>query len=101
MSLNRVPLKNPQPKARFQESGDNVSKHRDLVDTGEFQRAVDFGILQYVAACTREIRDGNSAMAVGFKIAGAMEVLNTIRMLSENIPQPQIVQSPTNLNHES
>lgn len=100
MSPNRVPLKNPQPKIRFQASGDNVSKHRDLMDSPEYQRAIDFGLLQYVAAVSQGITDGNTAMAAGFKILGAVELLSTVRMLSET-PMPVVVAPVPNLNHQA
>ena len=73
-------LINPTPRARFQVSSDNVSKHRDLVDRNEFQRGADFALLQYSAELTE--KESNPTV-IGLKIAGAHEFLKTFRLLSE------------------
>ena len=70
------------------------------MDTTEYQRAADFGLLQYVASVATRVTDGNSAMAAGFKICGAVEILQTMRMLSEN-PPPIVMAPSPNLNHEA
>jgi hypothetical protein len=81
---------NPLPKARFQTSPDNITKHRDLVDRNEFQRGCDFALLEYQAElCDKE----NNPTVVGLKIAGAQEFLKVFRLLSEKaqlkpIPRP-------------
>lgn len=96
---NNIPqVLNPSPKARFMQSGDNVSKHRKMVDSGEFQRAVDAGFLQFASFHASSITDSQSAMAAGFRIQGAFDVLQTIRMLSEspNVAKPL---PSENLNH--
>lgn len=81
---------NPTPKARFQLSNDNISKHRDMVDKREFERGADFALLQYSAElCDKE----NNPTVVGLKIAGAHEFLKIFRLLSERaelkpLPRP-------------
>lgn len=97
MTNNQQHVLNPSPKARFIQSTDNVSKHRKMVDSGEFQRATDLGFLQYVAQQMQTIGDGASAMAAGYRIQGAFDALQTVRMLSETPPAPTIAPS-SNLN---
>jgi hypothetical protein len=77
---------NPLPKTRFQESKDNVSKHRDMVASREFERAIDFALLHYQASLTLAAGDHNfNNMAVmGLKIAGAQEFVHQLRTLSES-----------------
>jgi hypothetical protein len=78
-------VKNPQPKARFQESSQNISKHRDMVESTEFQRACDFALLQYTALMTQTALDNfNIAAACHFKLAGAQEFILTLRTLAES-----------------
>jgi hypothetical protein len=102
MSESKVRYVNPSPKARFQESADNQSKHRQMLDTREFQRAADYSFMEYCQQTASQIRDGNSAMAAGFRILGAAELLSTMQLLAE-IPRPVSVvksatleESPTN-----
>jgi len=89
---------NQQPKARFQASPDNIKKHRDLVDSREFERGADFALLQYVQSIKGTIVDGTSAMAAGFKIYGAVELLEQMKTLAEKAT----IQAPVptgNLDH--
>ena len=90
------------PRTRFQESSQNISKHRELVGSGEFQRACDYGILEYVARLTSSTDAGDQAAmhAMGLKISGAHEFLLVIRMLSEKptAPTPTVV---PNLDHKA
>lgn len=71
------------PKARFMQSQDNISKHRKLVDTREFERGCDFALLEYQRQVTNDARDGNTAAAAALKIRGALEFLHVFRTLSE------------------
>lgn len=83
-------LVNPSPKARFQQSPESISKHRDLVDKREFERGADFTMLQYIGElCDKE----NNPTVLGLKIAGAQEFLKVFRLLSEKplltaLPKP-------------
>lgn len=76
-------MKNPTPKQRFQESNDNISKHLKLVDSHEYQRAIDFAMLEYVDSTLSSIRDQGTAMVAGIKLLGAHEFLREFRDLSE------------------
>lgn len=78
------------PKARFQLSRDNVTKHRDMVDTREFERGADFAMAEYVAEAS--VRETNPAV-LGMKIVGAQEFLKCFKMLGEQIeikPLPKV-----------
>ena len=87
---------NPSPKARFQQAPDNISKHRALVDSKEFQRACDFALLQYQAELSQRIVDGTNAAANYFRMLGAQEFIQTMRLLSESTPRVTVV-DPDNL----
>lgn len=90
----------PSPKARFLESADNISKHRSMVDSKEFQRACDFAMLQFSASVCQEIQDGNTAMAVGMKLLGANQFMQVLRNLSEVPKGPTNIITPR-LNHQA
>jgi hypothetical protein len=92
---NNNALSNPPPKTRFLQSADNITKHRSMVDSREYERAVDFGLMQYFAELAAQVKDGNSAAMVGFKVAGAFEAVQSMRMLSE---QPKVTRVPVNDN---
>lgn len=97
---NLTPLKNPTPREQFRQSGDNITKHRNLVDSPEFERAVRFGLLEYQVLLAGQIRDGNSAMATGFKLQGALELMQVMRNLSETAaPQQRMLDK--GLNHDA
>ena len=92
-------INTPTPKHRFQESKDNVSKHRDLVASKEFERATDFALLQYQAQLASTVNaDFNGMAAMGLKILGAQEFVRTLRMLSESPSIPD-VRVTDNLDH--
>lgn len=83
-------ISTPTPKHRFQESKDNISKHRDLVASKEFERAVDFALLQYQAQLATSVNpDFNGMAAMGLKILGVQEFVRTFRMLSESPTAPE------------
>ena len=82
------PVHNASPKTRFMASNDNITKHRNLVDSREFERAADFAMMEYTAQLAQ--RESNSAI-VGLKIVGALEFLKEFRLLSE---KPEIKPLP-------
>jgi hypothetical protein len=81
------PNVNPTPKARFQESGNNIAEHHTLLESRPFQRACDFGLQQYMLKLATVTGDFNTAAAAGFKMQGAQEFLATLRLLAEK-PEP-------------
>lgn len=92
---------NLSPKSRFQQSADNVSRHRALLETREFERATDFSLLQYCAALSESIKDMNSAAIAGMKLQGAFEHAHTFRNLGELPPRPPIAIVKDNLDHKA
>jgi hypothetical protein len=90
--MDQPPVVNPSPKARFCQSGTRVSGHRTIVSSEQFEKSADAALLQYQSEVCLSIRDGNTAMAAGLKIEGAVEFLQTFRLLAESIrilPPPQ------------
>ncbi len=82
-------IKSPNPKLRFQESADNVSKHRDLIASREFQRAADFALLQYEVILSNTPLDNfNMAASAHFRLLGAQEFLQVLRTLGETQSAP-------------
>ena len=84
-------------KARFMSSPDNISKHRALVDSREFQRGVDFALLEYQDQLMDGVGDGNTAATVGFKLRGVHEFLRVFRLLSEPTRQLTTLAASDNL----
>jgi len=90
-------LVNPSPKSRFMESGQNISEHRQLVDSRPFIRGVDFALAEYSAVIVQGMADGNQAAAVAIKLRGVHEFLQTFRLLSETVPAPRVIRAQDNL----
>ena len=67
------------------ESNNNLSAHRKMVDSSEFQRGEDFAMRQYTAEQMLRVSDGNTAASAGLKILGAHEFMQTFRLLSEAV----------------
>lgn len=81
---------NPTPKTRFMASDQNVTKHRQLVDSREFERGVDFALMEYQTQLMGAVTDGNHAAAVALKLRGAHEFLQIFRMLGEQVRIPKV-----------
>ena len=91
----------PTPKHRFQEVKENVTRHRDLVASPEFELAIDFGLLQYQAQLASTVNaDFNGMAAMGLRLLGAQEFVRTLRMLSESPTIPD-VRVADNLKHDA
>lgn len=91
---------NPSPRARFQESASNISRHRDMIASTEFQRACDFAMLQYQGELAMQKSDNfNTHAANQMKIVGALEFMHIFRHLGEQAqPAPKVVDRD-NLSH--
>ena len=76
-------MKNPTPKQRFQESNDNISKHRKLVDSPEYQRSIDFARLEYSRILAESANDQTKAMVAGIKMQAVEEFLIQLKWLGE------------------
>lgn len=97
--MNTAPI-NLSPKSRFQQSQDNVSRHRALLETREFERASDFALVQFCAGLSESIKDMNSAAIAGMKLQGAFEYAHTFRNLGEIPPRPPLAITKDNLDHK-
>jgi hypothetical protein len=93
-----VPIVNPSPAQRFRSNPTYVNQHRELIVSDPFQRAVDFGLLEYQSLLVKQNENANTALAAGFKLQGALELIQTLRMLSEVPRQPTPVK-PDQLDH--
>ena len=89
---------NPTPRARFQSSSDNISKHRNLIGTHEFQRAIDLALLQYALDLSKT--EASLASATHWRLLGAQEFIFTLRNLAE-MPQHVTTAPPPNLIHKA
>ena len=82
--MNSQPINNPSPKQRFLSGpAANVHKHREMVVSDAFEKGADAAMLQYQIALCAQAKDGNSAMAAGFRFQGALEFLQAFRLLAE------------------
>lgn len=98
----QIPNVNPPPRQRFQETKTNISAHREMIQTPEFQRACDFALLQYqgqLAQQPLEANAMNTAAVSHCKVIGALEFLDVFRKLAESpMMAPRIVDDG-NLTH--
>jgi hypothetical protein len=101
MTPAKKPITLEAPKIRFQNSQDNISKHREMVDSGEFQRGTDFALLQHAIVLGQNVNDDDTAKAAGYKLAGAVEYLATLRMLSEPPQRINLMPPSDNLDHRA
>ena len=89
---------NPSPKARFLAGSKNIEIHRSLIDRPEMQRALDYGLLEYMRILCEQNADANGAAAGHFKLRGAIEFVHLLKNLSETPSRPSTVPI-TNLDH--
>lgn len=76
------------PRSRFQSSGDNVKKHRDMIDLPEFQRGIDFALLEYQRSMAINMNPQSTTftsenIAMAQRLAGAQEFIHVLRELAE------------------
>lgn len=79
-------MQNLTPKQRFQESSDNIKKHRAFVDSPEYRRAIDFARLEYARVLAGKVTDQTMAMVAGIKNQAVEEFCIELFWLSE-VPQ--------------
>lgn len=77
---------NASPKARFIANPRTVSDHRQMVDLDAFNRGCDAALLQYGLLLTEQCKDGQTAMANGFRVQGANEIIAILKTISESSP---------------
>lgn len=85
---------NPAPKTRFLESAQNISSHRQMVDSREFVRGADFALLQYQRSL---LAKETNPTIVGMKMAGAQEFLAEFLLLSEEVKMKPVTPVSDNL----
>jgi len=95
-----TPITNPSPKRRFMASAQNVTSHRDMIATREFERGSDFAMLQYQWTVNAGMTDTQSALAAAYKLQGANEFLQTMKLLGETPRMPAPVIDQQNLDHK-
>ncbi len=83
MTTTTPHTENLTPKQRFQLDANALSRHRDLIASDDFKRAVDTAMLQYQIDLTVQCKDPNAAMRVGLCMLGAQELISVIRQLAE------------------
>lgn len=89
---------NQSPKNRFLESDRAIKEHRDMMESHPFSFGTDMALMQYANDIASEVRDQPTALAVGFKLAGAVGFLNSLKTISEKPVLPP--SRPTdNLQH--
>ena len=87
MATNSTAVINLTPKERFCEAADSVTKHRDLVDSVEFQRGCDFAMLEMTRLLSDQVNTANESIPAALMIRGAHEFVKVFRNLSEK-PSP-------------
>lgn len=93
-----VNIINHSPKQRFMTDTKSVSAHRDLVSTTAFEAGSHFAMLEYMSQLAQRANDGNTAAAMGLKLQGALEFLQTMKMLGETPRLAPAQRSNDNLN---
>lgn len=73
------------------QSADNISKHKHLVDLPELQRGLDFALMHLQGMWCEQVKDQTSAMAVGLKLQGVLEFIQTFKLLAETAPKSNLV----------
>lgn len=97
-----APNTNPTPKQQFQESKDNISKHRALIESGEFQRAIHYALLQHDRTlCEVMPNDLGSAGSNFLRSQGARMFVDILLKLGEMPPAPVTSSPIINLDHRT
>lgn len=70
------------------QSSVRISEHRAMVSSDTFERSTDSAMLQYQSLVAGQVANGNDAIAAGFKLQGALEFLQTLKLLAETPRMP-------------
>jgi hypothetical protein len=93
----------PEPlmtaKSRFMLSETRKSNHREMIASEIFKASSESAMLHYLNVIAGTVRDANSAVAAGFKLAGAFEVMYGLKTLAETPPVFTGDKQPGNLDH--
>lgn len=80
-------IKNPTPRARFQELPKRITDHRELIADPAFEVAADYAMLNYVSQLAPKgasTPNFNDYAVLGVKVCGALEFLQEMRLLAES-----------------
>jgi hypothetical protein len=75
------------PQRRFQAKESNIKAHQEMVDSDAFSVGTDAALLEYAQTLAETTNDMNSAAAAGYRLKGAVELLNRVKTLAE-LPKP-------------
>jgi hypothetical protein len=91
------PQVNLSPKLRFQKINGAITAHRALLENVWFDAAADAAMNELILQLSMQVRDGNGAMSVGFRMQGAQEFLSMFKTLAEQNQLPKPRSDPDNL----
>lgn len=94
-------VKNPSPKAQFQEVSTNITKHRDMVGTNEFNRATNYALLEYQSMLAKGASTFNECASAHLKVTGALEFIQVMRNLGESFTPTVAPRIADNLDHKA
>lgn len=83
------PPKNPSPKQRFLLNTRLVKDYVGILDNDAFHQTIDFALLEYQSAVSRQAVDAITASAAGFKMQGALEFLQILKSLPDTAVSPR------------
>lgn len=84
---------NATPRERFQADAGKVRRHQELVDSPDFVAGADVALLEYGNRCATLL----DPTVAGLKYAGAVEFLNTFKLLAEKQTPAAARKDPDNL----
>lgn len=83
------------------ESARDVSAHREMIQSEDFSRSIDFALMEFQRLVSQTPLDNfNAAAAAHFRITGAQEFIHVLRNLSET-PKITPIKSDGNLDHRA
>ena len=97
--MNTTTNRNTPPKDRFKEIPEFVHAHRELMQSPNLRRSLDYALLEYQRRVCRETNE-QMAGAGHFRMLGATEFIDVLINLAETIPMPTLVPRG-NLDHKA
>jgi hypothetical protein len=91
---------NPGPKSRFLAYQPFVDAHLKLISLAEYQRAVDYALLQMLSDLTGGHTDGNTAAARYYELSGAVAFMNRMRNLGFPVPEKRSPKTEAEIDHK-
>ncbi len=90
---------NPSPKQKFMSLKEWVEQHHAMIDGQQFERAMQYGLLEYQRRLCEQTTDMAGAAANHWKMVGASELMHVLRTLAEP-PRAATVPVSGNLRHD-